>query len=678
LLFRTVDMTRLRLLLAFAALAASGGGCTPDGLRGPVDAGYEHASPDGSPFGPDCVGCSATPSGHPSWKPTRVVLFSGNIGSDGEHTTTLLQSVLGPRHQYLGKVFISAEPHAPPYDDELDELLDARGITPSQRFDDVQFTAPQGVLMAISVVPTGEVEGASTDFWSGPVIDSSAFPLEVDWGLCSGPTCSVERDDLNLSFSQTDPPSAVRGASHLLLGFAESSRLSAELRPGAAVLPPDGSYLYRVTISDQRQGEWNLLVPFKVGTGISVDVPIATPTDGGVADLGAPVADAGVPDAVADACAPDGGGDADGGAAITLDAGNVTIKPVSGIGPVGMDATATVIVGELNFQAMRWTEATGATPLPVAITDQQSRANAVSADGRVAVGLASTSAGTEAVRWLDGNIERLGFALPGDNASVALAVSADGTVVAGSSRTDLPAPSYRARAFRWRDGVMTAIEPFPGDAVTGVALLSADGSTIVGSSSPNSGGTYRLFVWTDVNGLEEVAPVGGASAMLPRGISADGSVVVGETRPGGTASPQAFRWTHATGAVLLTPPDRQAAVAGVSADGTVVGGVFRTTMTSSSGAFFWTASGLEHVDFAPANSNGPVIDRDGRTIASFVYNGGNQFSVSVFIRGDAGIERLDLPVTVLPNAPFLGLAVDGRTALVGAAGGPVLVNWSAP
>jgi hypothetical protein len=175
----------------------------------------------------------------------------------------------------------------------------------------------------------------------------------------------------------------------------------------------------------------------------------------------------------------------------------------------GTSDDGTVVVGMTSvpgttgpyneYRAFRWilsNPATGAgttTDLGPATTE----AMAVSGDGSVIVG---HGAGARAFRWTQaGGVVDLGV-LPGHSHSMATAVSADGKVVVGISSPDFistafpnPGPYYdhtTARAFRWTQATgmrdLNTLLPPAGVDLTGVTLLAAlsvsrDGLTISGS-----------------------------------------------------------------------------------------------------------------------------------------------------------------------------------------------------
>jgi hypothetical protein len=255
-------------VLPVAAVTLGGATCGEKALQGPIDAGHDgRSNPAGWALGPDCVDCTREPVGVPLWQPARAVLFSGNVGAAGESRNVLMQTVLAPRHKFYSveKELGPAVPHLPPYEDEIYDLFDARGIKPSQAFDDVQFTAPQAVMMMMAVVPAAGAgfAGSSFDFESGPIIPNYMFPIRVDGELYrDGRLFDSNLDTVYVGPDRFTPPLAGDGASHLFVGFGDNGVLAR-----AQPIPPDGSYEYRVSMTDAVGAGWKLRVPFKVGTG---------------------------------------------------------------------------------------------------------------------------------------------------------------------------------------------------------------------------------------------------------------------------------------------------------------------------------------------------------------------------------------------------------------------------
>ena len=177
----------------------------------------------------------------------------------------------------------------------------------------------------------------------------------------------------------------------------------------------------------------------------------------------------------------------------------------------------------MGNSAFRWTEIEGVQDLGfISNDDQRSKANAVSADGRVVVGWSAN----EAFRWTaSGGIQGLG-----ELSSTALATSADGSVIVGVGDTGLG-------AFRWTE---TEGLHALGSSLQTACAVSADGSIVVGGSLSSSVGA---FIWDEVNGMRNLESVlendfgldlTGWTLKQATGISADGLTIVGlGTNPGG-------------------------------------------------------------------------------------------------------------------------------------------------
>ncbi len=283
--------------LALAVAAVCAVACDDATLWEPrAAAPKDHSNPLGWALGPDCIDCTREYVGplfldDPSWGPGRVVLFSAGVGSSPEARRSWIQSLLAPHHKFYAAEndFGPAQAHPPPYDDEIYERLDARGLTASQAFDDVQFTAPQAVMMVMTLVPWGVTpfEGISFDFEQGPVIPNFLFPITVDAELYRDGRLVSSEHSVHIGHDQFDPPLTVsgtmkplpsaQGVSHMLLALAADGSLGGSPPFGA----PDGDYVYRVTMRDARVIGWNVSVPFKVGKGGNGNVPPPTTGTGG-------------------------------------------------------------------------------------------------------------------------------------------------------------------------------------------------------------------------------------------------------------------------------------------------------------------------------------------------------------------------------------------------------------
>jgi hypothetical protein len=247
-------MTHAPALLALGALVI-GAACTPDSLRGSADAGHDHSNPQGWPLGPDCGGCTREMLGKATWLPARVVLFSANIGPSGELARPLMESLL-PLHRFDAdaNAFLTRTEHAPPYDDELYQGLDARGIAPSQAFDDVQLNSPQAVMIAMTVVPSEYAPYmGTTDYVGGPAITSDTFPIAIG--------ADVNRGGRSLAHLDTVVGRQPADLSHFVIAIPDNSSIL-----GAPFVPPDGDYDVHLRMTDTRGAGWDVWVPFQVGS----------------------------------------------------------------------------------------------------------------------------------------------------------------------------------------------------------------------------------------------------------------------------------------------------------------------------------------------------------------------------------------------------------------------------
>ena len=216
------------------------------------------------------------------------------------------------------------------------------------------------------------------------------------------------------------------------------------------------------------------------------------------------------------------------------------IKPLPGkenSGPHSLSANASVVVGWSgsnngpdDYEAYRWTEASGTVGLGFLPGHYLSIAEDVSADGSVVVGRSEIADGSsaQAFRWTDATgMVGLGH-LPGYDTSQALAVSADGSVVVGIGGFIWNAPG---EAFRWTEATgMVGLGHLPGDDASGALAVSADGSVVVGVSGSVEGGFEEVFRWTEATGMVGLGFLPGhnssesAFAYIGSPLSADGAL----------------------------------------------------------------------------------------------------------------------------------------------------------
>jgi probable HAF family extracellular repeat protein len=296
-----------------------------------------------------------------------------------------------------------------------------------------------------------------------------------------------------------------------------------------------------------------------------------------------------------------------------------------------------------------------------------SRANAVSGDGSVVVGLGTIDAGAMmAFRWTaTGGMVGLGH-LPGPATySEANGVSANGLVVVGEA--DIAASPYQSQPFQWTsDGGMVGLAHVPpgdgNDHRSGGALAaSADGEFIVGYCDVRPPGIPEEFVGTlwiaAAAPIDLEATVGGAWIQFAWDISADGLTIVGNGAPAGPDDEHAVRWTAKGGPLFLQwipGLGRTTFFTSVSADGAVAAGAGHNSDFNLE-AIRWTASG----GFAPlgtlpgaTRSYAAAISGGGGTIVGF-----SEFPRRAFI-WNAGDGMRDLKEVLTAE---LGLDLTGWT-----------------
>lgn len=254
-------------------------------------------------------------------------------------------------------------------------------------------------------------------------------------------------------------------------------------------------------------------------------------------------------------------------------------------------------------RAWRWTATTGFVSLGTLPGGGESFAAAVSKDGAVVVGTATTASGFRtAFRWTasTGMVAVNFTQLCGSQGcnSIGTGVSATGTVVVGQS--DVVAVSGD-KAFRATNGIATnlgALPPTPPRTFsTSRALgVSRDGNVVVGSS--DRGANFREAIrWTAAGGLVSLGKLPGADWSEAMTASADGAVVAGFSGIVNANNHKLFRWTSAgmvdLGALPVQCCNQYAVPYAMSGDGNLIGGLGRGQLfadPNSDGlvAWLWT------------------------------------------------------------------------------------------
>ncbi len=194
------------------------------------------------------------------------------------------------------------------------------------------------------------------------------------------------------------------------------------------------------------------------------------------------------------------------------------------------------------------------------------------------------------------------------SSSLATDISADGSVVVGLAFNQ----NFDYRAFYWRDGVMTPIEPPRWQGWSQAFGVSGDGNVVVGDMM-DAIGNMVAFRWTQAGGVEFLGALGGVVGRA-NAASYDGSIIVGmaETR---TGSRIPFRWREGVGMQDLGIFNETGAN-GVSGDGSVIIG--NLIVSGFQNAFRWTESGVQQLTgFGGAIISAEGITTDGSIIVGY-------------------------------------------------------------
>jgi probable HAF family extracellular repeat protein len=157
-------------------------------------------------------------------------------------------------------------------------------------------------------------------------------------------------------------------------------------------------------------------------------------------------------------------------------------------------------------RAFRWDEAGGMVDLGSSVAGKGSRADGVSADGRVVVGHQVDATGTQqGAQWVDGRQEL--FTGPYGIVGTAKAANRDGSIVVGRvCRFDTGRPTDPGLQSGWvwtrQEGITClaapALRPSPGPVIIGDARATSDDGRVIGGSQ-NVGGSddSNAVIWID-------------------------------------------------------------------------------------------------------------------------------------------------------------------------------------
>ncbi len=223
----------------------------------------------------------------------------------------------------------------------------------------------------------------------------------------------------------------------------------------------------------------------------------------------------------------------------------VVLQPLPDTGNAGtypnaVSADGRVAVGRTGSgpaKAVRWT----ASGVPQVLCNGE--AFAVSADGSVVVGIGNNGTTDGAFVWSESR--GLEFLAGGPGGSTVVSISGDGTVAFGYHEPGTMA-KWVFDGTRWNETLFNVFLDLDGHALSGptARLVSADGLRFVGQGGVQGSGLDFLFCYFDGAFAYPYSFAG-----LPTGISANGDVVVGQIWLGQWMP---ARWTRG-GSVTYAP-----------------------------------------------------------------------------------------------------------------------------
>jgi probable HAF family extracellular repeat protein len=262
-----------------------------------------------------------------------------------------------------------------------------------------------------------------------------------------------------------------------------------------------------------------------------------------------------------------------------------------------VSADGSLVVGNSNssksqFEAFRWTKATGMVSLPNLPTGTVLRGGSASADLRHLAANVEGSNPSEGALWTLG-VGTVSVAdLPGGGVlNFVTGISPGGTIVVGTSNS-----TNGREAYRWSEagGIAGLGDLAGGEYFSQASDTSADGSIVVGVSTSASG--QEAFIWeqnkASMSGLGDLPD--GAFNSWAQAVSANGAVAVGF---GSSASgTEAFRWTSAQGMQGLGDlpgGESRSSASYVSSDGSLIVGY--ATSSLGTHALLWDANLQKHI-----------------------------------------------------------------------------------
>lgn len=321
---------------------------------------------------------------------------------------------------------------------------------------------------------------------------------------------------------------------------------------------------------------------------------------------------------------------------------------------------------------------TGWTALDVVLPDNLSCANAISADGSVAVGFCETvenQLSAEACYWtVDGGLVRMGLPA-GVDETQATGVNDDGSVITGvlSLHHDpMHGIATELKAFRWTSGGGTVdigslnLANLSSTPVT----VSGDGQIVAATKNT---GVYetgdRAAIWTQFGGWGVLGLLAGYTSAIASQISRDGHTVVGTAiNYGPPWGSRAVFWYYGGPAVdICTLPGSDFIGVGVSEDGAVIAGYYRAADFQFHG-FRWTSdTGMVDIGLCEGSASNHVygLSPDGSVI---VGQPGNITQGAFISTAADGMVPVDAPPGFGTSALRSALVLPGAIVCPGQAG----------
>ena len=231
-------------------------------------------------------------------------------------------------------------------------------------------------------------------------------------------------------------------------------------------------------------------------------------------------------------------------------------------------------------------DAASFTPIPLVPGMSEGRAFGLSSDGQSIVGISHGLDTQRAFRWqVDDAVPTIIADLPGGEiANEATAISADGTVVVGQASSNFGDEAFSLVGEAVPEAIGDLAEGFYSSRATSA---SANGSIVVGTGHSMMG--REAFRWSSASGIEGMGFLQNGVASEASDVSDDGSVVVGVSETFDAILGEAFRWSRATGMVGLGDlpgGDLMSRATATSPDGAFVVGASNSSRGVE--AFRWT------------------------------------------------------------------------------------------